>query len=186
MDEWRIVDRRRPREGNRRCGRSSCRSAEVFDANGLIVSPGFIDLHVHLREPGEEYKETIASGAAAAVAGGFTSICAMPNTRPVNDNASVTRYIIEKAREAGLANVFPVGAITRGIEGEELAEMAEMKEAGAVACPTTAGRDELAGDATRDGVRARPRFGRRRPLSGHESVGWRRDERRPLFDSAWA
>jgi dihydroorotase len=106
---------------------------EVFDANGLIVVPGFIDLHVHLREPGEEYKETIASGAAAAVAGGFTSICAMPNTKPVNDNASVTRFIIDKAREAGLAHVHPIGAITRGSEGEELAEMAEMKEAGAVA-----------------------------------------------------
>ncbi len=90
-------------------------------------------MHVHLREPGEEYKETIASGVAAAVAGGFTSICAMPNTNPVNDNASVTRFIIDKAREAGLARVYPVGAITRGSAGQELAEMAEMKEAGAVA-----------------------------------------------------
>ena len=107
--------------------------AEIFDAAGLVVAPGFIDLHVHLREPGEEYKETIATGAAAAVAGGFTSICAMPNTVPINDNASVTRYIVEKAREAGLAEVYPVGAITCGSKGEELAEMAEMKEAGAVA-----------------------------------------------------
>jgi dihydroorotase len=107
--------------------------AEVFDADGLVVAPGFIDLHVHLREPGEEYKETIASGAAAAAAGGFTSVCAMPNTSPVNDNASVTRYIIEKARQAALANVYPIGAITRGSAGAELAEMAEMKEAGAVA-----------------------------------------------------
>ena len=106
---------------------------QIFDASGLIVAPGFIDLHVHLREPGEEYKETIASGAAAAVAGGFTSICAMPNTKPVNDNASVTRFIVDKAREAGLARVYPVGAITRESKGEELAEMAEMKEAGAVA-----------------------------------------------------
>jgi dihydroorotase len=107
--------------------------AEVFDAGGLMVSPGFVDLHVHLREPGEEYKETIASGVKAAVAGGFTSICAMPNTKPVNDNAAITLYILEKAREANLANVFPVGAITRGSLGEELAEMAEMKSAGAVA-----------------------------------------------------
>ena len=108
-------------------------NAESFDATNLIVSPGFIDLHVHLREPGEEYKETIASGVKAAVAGGFTSICSMPNTKPVNDNASTTRYILEKAREANLANVFPVGAITRGSLGEELAEMAEMKAAGIVA-----------------------------------------------------
>jgi dihydroorotase len=107
--------------------------AEEFDAGGLVVAPGFIDLHVHLREPGEEYKETIASGVRAAVAGGFTSVCAMPNTRPVNDNASITRYLLDKAREANLANVYPVGAITRGSLGEELAEMAEMKEAGAVA-----------------------------------------------------
>jgi dihydroorotase len=114
-------------------GAVSASDSEVFDATGLIIAPGFIDLHVHLREPGEEYKETIASGAAAAVAGGFTSICAMPNTKPVNDNASVTRFIIEKGREAGLARVYPVGAVTRESKGEELAEMAEMKAAGAVA-----------------------------------------------------
>ena len=83
--------------------------AEVFNAMGLVVSPGFIDLHVHLREPGDEYKETIASGAKAAVAGGFTSVCAMPNTDPVNDSASITRYIIEKGRAAGFARVYPVG-----------------------------------------------------------------------------
>lgn len=106
---------------------------ETFDASGLLVAPGFIDLHVHLREPGQEHKETIASGCAAAVAGGWTSVCPMPNTNPVNDNAAITRYMIEQAERAGLANVFPIGAITKSIDGTELAEMGEMKAAGAVA-----------------------------------------------------
>jgi len=114
-------------------GESRPEGAEVFDATGLVVAPGFIDMHVHLREPGQEYKETVASGAAAAVAGGFTSVCAMPNTDPVNDNPAVTAFIIEQAQAAGLANVFPVGAITKGSRGEELAEMGEMKRAGIVA-----------------------------------------------------
>ncbi len=107
--------------------------AEVFDASGLLVAPGFIDLHVHLREPGQEHKETIASGCSAAVAGGWTSICPMPNTKPINDNAAITRYMIEQAEHSGLANVFPIGAITKSSDGVELAEMAEMKSAGAVA-----------------------------------------------------
>ena len=106
---------------------------ETFDATGLIVAPGFIDMHVHLREPGQEHKETIASGCAAAVAGGWTSVCPMPNTQPVNDNAAITRYMIEQAERAGLANVFPIGAITKSSDGSELAEMGEMKAAGAVA-----------------------------------------------------
>lgn len=106
---------------------------EIFNATGLLVAPGFIDLHVHVREPGQEHKETIASGCAAAVAGGWTSVCPMPNTNPVNDNAAITRYMIEQAEHAGLANVFPIGAITKSSDGSELAEMGEMKAAGAVA-----------------------------------------------------
>jgi dihydroorotase len=106
---------------------------EIIDAIGLIVAPGFIDMHAHLREPGHEYKETIASGAAAAVAGGFATVCAMPNTDPINDSAAVTRFIIEQAENAQLANVFPIGAITKNSAGTELAEMGEMKDAGIVA-----------------------------------------------------
>lgn len=109
------------------------KGAKVIDAAGLHVFPGLIDMHVHLREPGFEYKEDIASGSAAAVRGGFTQICCMPNTDPVCDNAAVVGYIVARGREVNLCKVRPIGAITKGEKGEQLAEIGKMKEAGAVA-----------------------------------------------------
>ncbi|OGW12615.1 MAG: dihydroorotase [Nitrospinae bacterium RIFCSPLOWO2_12_FULL_39_93] len=105
----------------------------LIDASGKIVVPGLIDMHVHLREPGYEYKETVKTGAESALAGGFTSIACMPNTKPVNDNQSVTDFILDKARKEGVVNVYPIGAITKGLKGEELAEIGELKSSGVVA-----------------------------------------------------
>ena len=106
--------------------------AKVFDLAGMIVVPGLIDMHTHLREPGYEYRETVASGAAAAVAGGFTSIACMPNTRPVNDNRSVTEFILRKAAEANLANIYPIGAVSMNSDGKQMTEFWDLREAGVV------------------------------------------------------
>jgi len=113
-------------------GKPSSSVIEI-NAKGLYVFPGLIDMHTHLREPGYEYKETIRTGTLAAVRGGFTSVCCMANTNPVNDNPEVTYYILAKAKEEGSCDVYPIGAITKGLKGEELSEMAMLKEAGCVA-----------------------------------------------------
>jgi dihydroorotase len=112
---------------------SGPKNAEVIKAKGCVVCPGLVDIHTHLREPGYEYKETIASGSRAAAAGGVTSLACMANTNPVNDNGSVTEFILKQARAHAVARVYPIGAVTKGQKGESLAEIGDMKEAGAVA-----------------------------------------------------
>jgi dihydroorotase len=118
-----------------RLGRSLAapEGSQVIDVAGKVVCPGFIDMHVHLREPGHEYKETVATGTRAAAAGGFTAVCCMANTWPVNDTRAVTDYVLAKARVEGVVRVYPIGAVTRGLQGSELAELAELAEAGCVA-----------------------------------------------------
>ncbi len=107
--------------------------AQVFDASGLVVAPGFIDMHVHLREPGQENSETIETGTLSAARGGFTAVCCMPNTKPVNDNAAITRFIVDRAKAHGHVRVWPIGAASVGSKGEAIADIAAMREAGIVA-----------------------------------------------------
>ena len=106
---------------------------EIIDAEGMYVTPGLVDMHCHLRDPGQEYKEDIETGTKAALAGGITSVACMPNTSPVADNEAVISYIMNKAKNAGYVNVFPIGAVSKGLNGKELAEIGAMKFAGAVA-----------------------------------------------------
>ena len=141
------------------------RDARLVDARGKWVTPGFVDLHVHLREPGQEYKETVATGARAAVAGGFTTICCMPNTKPVNDNASVTELILARAASAGLARVLPLGCISKAQEGHELAEYGELKAAGCVAVSDD-GRPVVSSSLMRRALEYARAFGL--PLAVHE------------------
>src|SRR5204863_7207246 len=107
--------------------------AEVVDAKGLVVAPGFVDLHVHLREPGDEHKETIATGTAAAAAGGFTTVCAMANTDPPIDDAPSVSFLVRRIRETAKVRVHPIGAVTKGLKGIELAEIGSMRREGIVA-----------------------------------------------------
>ncbi|NIQ02381.1 MAG: amidohydrolase family protein, partial [Nitrospinaceae bacterium] len=108
-------------------------AAKVIDAKNRVVTPGFLDMHVHFREPGFEYKETIQTGCESAAAGGFTTVAMMPNTNPVNDNRSVTEFMISQAKAHGIVNALPIGAITCGLKGEKLSDMGDLKEAGAIA-----------------------------------------------------
>ncbi|MGA8529846.1 MAG: amidohydrolase family protein, partial [Acidobacteriaceae bacterium] len=138
-------------------GKIRAAGAEVIDAKGLIVAPGFVDIHVHLREPGQGYKETIATGTAAAAAGGFTTVCAMPNTVPVNDSPEVTRWMQAPERGAS-ARVFPIGAATRGSMGEALTDYDALKDAGAVAV-TDDGRPILGDAIMLEALRAAAKVG---------------------------
>jgi dihydroorotase len=141
-------------------GTLSVEGLRVIDARGCWLTPGLIDMHVHFREPGQEYKETILTGSRAAAAGGFTAVCTMPNTVPVNDDAAVTAFIIGKASQAGLVRVFPVAAISKGLRGEHLSEFGELQAAGAVGV-TDDGRPVMNGQLMRRALEYASAFGLR-------------------------
>ena len=161
--------------------------AEVLDCAGKVITPGFVDLHVHFREPGQEYKETTLTGSRAAAAGGYTSVACMANTKPANDNAAVTDYILEKARAANLINVYPIGALTKGLMGETMSEIAELAAAG---CVDALGRrthgDERRGHAPCHGLLGQLRPADQHPRRGHAPVRQRRDARGVRVDGARA
>jgi dihydroorotase len=162
-------------------GSLSDNNARVIDASGKLVVPGLIDMHVHLRDPGFEYKETIATGTAAAKAGGFTSVCCMPNTNPVNDNRSVTEFILSMARDAA-AQVYPIGAITKGSKGEELAEMGELRSAGCFAVSDD-GKPVMNASIMRRALEySKIRHARDLALRGHHARGKGSHERRHRFN----
>ncbi len=168
-------------------GEQTPEGAEVFDATGLVVAPGFIDLHTHLREPGQEYKETIASGAASAVAGGFTSVCAMPNTDPVNDNPAVTSFIVEQAAARRARQRLPRRRHHEGLEGRRAGRDGrdETRRHRRRHGRRTA-RPFARSDAPRDGVRARVRPDRDGSLRRQVARGRRRDARRASGLCVWA
>ena len=157
----------------------------IVDVRGCWVVPGLIDLHTHLREPGQEYKEDIATGTRAAAAGGFTAVCAMPNTVPPNDNRAVTELIVRRAAEVGVVRVYPVGAISKGLKGESLAEMGELREAGCVAVSDD-GRPVMNAELMRRALEYARTFGL--PVVQHcedlDAVGGRRHERGPVSTRA--
>ena len=143
----------------------SADGAEILDRAGCIAVPGLVDIHVHLRDPGQEYKETIETGTAAAAHGGFTGICSMPNTIPTTDNAATIDYVLDRARSAGHCRVYPSGACTMGLKGESLAEIGDMAAHGAVAF-TDDGRGVQSADASCYGLREDVQLRGYEPLSG--------------------